>query len=216
MGVSKESNSYTFPFDTCETPNKKGIAQPYSVLTNIISCCIILYFLCYTTHFHTFLLLFSLFIFEVFHTFSHFIHIKGKLLYTLIHIAGFFVNVSFLNFMYHYTQQFPNNYYLLFLVGIIIVDIYCFFNLSFIYFLLTQILLFFAILCYYYPYLSSQIKYNIHLIILFIFIIYICFLNEKINCKRMLKTFPNFPFHAIIEVLGIIPIYLLVSTFYNL
>ena len=23
-------NKYTFPFNSCETPNKKGIAQPYS------------------------------------------------------------------------------------------------------------------------------------------------------------------------------------------
>ena len=216
MSVSKGQNSYTFPFDTCETPNKKGIAQPYSVLINIITCFIILYFLCYTKNTYTFLFLFSLFIFEVFHTFSHSIHIKGKLLYTITHIAAVFVNIAFFSLLYHYTNKLPNIYYLLFLVGIIIVDIYCFFNLSFIYFVLTQFILFISILCYYYPYLSNQIKHNIHLIILFTFIIYIFIINEKINCKRMLKIFPTFPFHIIIETLGIVPIYLLSSTFYNL
>jgi len=37
--------SYIFPFNTCETPNKNGIAQPYSVFFNIVSCFIIIYFL---------------------------------------------------------------------------------------------------------------------------------------------------------------------------
>ncbi len=27
---------YTFPFDTCEIPNKTGIAQPYSVFFNVL------------------------------------------------------------------------------------------------------------------------------------------------------------------------------------
>ena len=40
--------SYTFPFNTCEIPNKTGIAQPYSVFFNIVSCLIIIYFLTIT------------------------------------------------------------------------------------------------------------------------------------------------------------------------
>lgn len=35
---------YTFPFNTCETPNKNGIAQPYSALFNAINCLVIVYF----------------------------------------------------------------------------------------------------------------------------------------------------------------------------
>ena len=37
-------SEYTFPFDTCEKPNKNGIAQPYSAFFNIINCVIIFYF----------------------------------------------------------------------------------------------------------------------------------------------------------------------------
>jgi hypothetical protein len=39
---------YTFPFSTCERPNKNGISQPYSVFFNLISCFIIIYFLSLT------------------------------------------------------------------------------------------------------------------------------------------------------------------------
>ena len=45
-------SDYTFPFDTCEKPNKKGIAQPYSFFFNFISTLIIIYFLCQTRHFY--------------------------------------------------------------------------------------------------------------------------------------------------------------------
>ena len=139
-------NTYTFPFDTCEKPNKIGIAQPYSVFVNFITCSIVLYFLIKTKSYYAFFLLLALLIFEIFHTLSHFIHIKGKFLYTITHITGFLVNISFLNFLYNYTKVFPNIYYLIFLFLILICDLYSFFNLSFIYFVLTQIILFIAIL----------------------------------------------------------------------
>ena len=208
--------TYTFPFDTCEKPHKNGIAQPYSVCVNLITCSIVFYFLLKTTNSYNFLLLFALLVFELFHTFSHFIHIKGKLLFTITHIAGFFVNIAFLNFLYNYTHVFPKLYYVIFLGSILALDTFSFFHLSFIYFVLTQILLFVAILYYYYPLLPKQIKNKIHLILLTTVLIYMGFVNEKINCNEMLKTFPNFPFHIIIETLSIIPIYLLSSTFYNL
>jgi len=209
-------SDYTFPFDTCEKPNKNGIAQPYSVCVNLITCSIVFYFLLKTTNSYNFLLLFSLLVFELFHTFSHFIHIKGNLLFTITHIAGFFVNISFFNFLYNYTHTLPSTYYLLFLISILALDAFSFIHLSFIYFVLTQILLFVAILYYYYPLLPKQMKTKILFILLTTALIYLGFVNEKINCKSMLTAFPNFPFHVIIETVSIIPIYLLSSTFYNL
>ena len=68
---------YTFPFSTCEKPNKSGIAQPYSVLLNLINCIIVFYFLLKTKHNYTFILLFSILSFELFHVFSHILHIQG-------------------------------------------------------------------------------------------------------------------------------------------
>ena len=135
---------------------------------------------------------------------------------TITHIAGFLVNISFLNFLYNYTHILPKLYYLFFLGCILLLDAYSFFNLSFIYFVLTQIFLFVAILYYYYPVLPKQIKSKIQLILLITGLVYLGFVNEKVNCKTMLNMFPKFPFHAIIETLSIIPIYLFSHTFYNL
>lgn len=208
---------YTFPFDTCEKPNKDGlVAQPYSVIVNIITCSIVFYFLTLTTTYRAFFLLLSLLIFELFHTLSHFIHIEGKFLYTITHISGFLVNLSFLNFLYNYTGVFPSNSYLLFLGCILVADLFCFFNLSFIFFVATQILLFLAILVYYYNLLPSNIKYRIKLLVFSTILIYLLFVNEKMNCKKMMKMFPSFPFHMIIEIVSIIPIYFLSDTFYSL
>ena len=211
-----QQNIYTFPFDTCETPQESGIAQPYSVFVNIITCSIVLYFLVKTKSSHAFLLLLALFIFELFHTLSHFTHIKGKFLYTATHITGFLVNISFLNFLYRYTHVFPNIYYIGLICFILICDAYAFFNLSFIYFVLTQIILFITILFYYYPLLNKNIKTNLKIILVTTFLIYLAFVNEKMNCKKMLSAFPHFPFHMIIEALSIVPIYILSNTFYGL
>lgn len=211
-----QQNIYTFPFDTCETPQESGIAQPYSVCVNVITCSIVLFFLIQTKSYHAFLLLLALLIFELFHTLSHFIHIKGKFLFTATHITGFLVNISFLNFLYRYTNVFPATHYLIFLCGILVCDAYAFFNLSFIYFVLTQIIFFIAILFYYYPILNNNIKTNLKIILATTFLIYLAFVNEKMNCKNMLNSFPGFPFHMLIEALSIIPIYVLSNTFYRL
>jgi hypothetical protein len=208
--------TYTFPFDTCEKPQESGVAQPFSVFVNIITCSIILYFLLQTKSSHAFLLLLALLIFELFHTFSHSIHIKGTFQYTITHIAGFLFNVALLNFLYRHTKVFPTPHYIALLCGILVCDLYAFFNLSFIYFILTQICLFLAILFFYYPLLNSSVKTNLNVILASLFFIYVAFVNEKMNCESMLRKFPNFPFHVIIEAFSIVPIFILSKTFYCL
>lgn len=208
--------TYTFPFDTCEKPQESGVAQPFSVFVNMITCSIVLFFLLQTKSSHAFILLLALLIFELFHTFSHFIHIKGTLQYTITHIAGFLFNVALLNFLYRHTKVFPTPHYIAFLSGILACDLYAFFNLSFIYFILTQICLFLAILFFYYPLLNSYVKTNLNVILGSLFFIYVAFVNEKMNCENMLRKFPNFPFHVIIEAFSIIPIFILSKTFYCL
>ena len=208
--------TYTFPFDTCEKPQESGVAQPFSVAVNIITCSIVLFFLLRTKSRHAFLLLLALLIFEVFHTFSHFIHIKGPIQYTITHVAGFLFNVAWLNFLYRHTKVLPNPHFLAFLCGILVCDVYAFLNLSFIYFILTQICFFLAILFFYYPLLNRAVKTNLNMILASVFFIYLAFVNEKMNCENMLRRFPNFPFHVIIEAFSIIPIFILSKTFYSL
>jgi hypothetical protein len=211
-----DKNEYTFPFDTCETPKNKFFAQPYSVTVNFISTLIVLYFLSKTHTIHGFMLLFSLLLFDLSHTFSHFIHIKPGIQITLVHVLAYFLNFSFFYALYKYTKKIPSLSLIIFLIIILVIDIYAFFNLSLLYYIFTQILFFFSIFIYYYGSLSNSMKKNLNILLVIIGIIYLGFINEAFNCKKMLEKFPNFPFHAIIEILILFAVYFFSLSFYNI
>jgi len=59
-------------------------------------------------------------------------------------------------------------------------------------------------------------KKKLNILLIIIGIIYLGFINEAFNCKKMLEKFPNFPFHAIIEMLILIAVYIFSITFYNI
>ena len=99
----------TFPFNSCEIPNKNGIAQPYSTLVNVINCLVIVYFLVKTTTNYAFLLIASILCFELFHLFSHSIHIPGSIQTIVIHVISYFINISFFYAFYSYTKK-PNKF----------------------------------------------------------------------------------------------------------
>ena len=95
-------NEYTFPFDTCEKLNKNGIAQPYSAIFNLINCIIILHFLLKTKRKYTFILLFSILCFELFHVFSHIVHIQGNIQINITHLLTYFMNLAFFAKLLHF------------------------------------------------------------------------------------------------------------------
>jgi hypothetical protein len=111
-----KDNSYTFPFNTCEKPNKIGIAQPYSVFFNLLSCFIIIYFLTKTKSKYSFLLLIAILLFELFHTFSHTIHINNYSQIIITHLLAYFVNFCYFIVLYNYSKVFPNNMFLFYLL----------------------------------------------------------------------------------------------------
>jgi hypothetical protein len=209
-------NDYTFPFDTCEKPKNTYFAQPYSVTINIISTIIILYFLFNTRTLHAFILLFSLLLFDLSHTFSHFIHIKSSIQITLVHVLAYILNFAFLYALYKYTNKILSVPLIIFLTIILSFDVYAFFNLSLLYYIFTQILFFFSIFIYYYGFLKKNMKTNLNILLILIGFIYAGFVNEAFNCKKMLSMFPNFPFHAIIELLILCAVYVFSLTFYKI
>ena len=211
-----DKNKYTFPFDTCEKPINKFFAQPYSVTINFISTLIVLYFLFKTHTLHGFMLLFSLLLFDLSHTFSHFIHVKPGIQITLVHVLAYFLNFSFFYALYKYTKKIPSISLIIFLIIILVIDIYAFFNLSLLYYIFTQILFFFSIFIYYYSSLSNTMKKRLNILLVIIGIIYLGFINEAFNCKKMLEKFPNFPFHALIEILILFAVYFFSLSFYNI
>jgi len=207
---------YTFPFDTCETPKSKYFAQPYSVAVNLCSTLVVLYFLCKTQTTHAFLLLFSLLLFDISHTFSHFTHIKSKLQITLVHVLAYLLNFAFFYALYKHTNQVPSMLFLLFLFCIVSFDVYAFFNLSLLFYIFTQILFFFSVFFYYYSALTSNMKRRLNILLFFIGLVYLGFINEAMNCKKMLTRYPTFPFHAIIECIIFIAVYFFCLTFYTI
>ena len=209
-------NEYTFPFSTCEKSNKNGIAQPYSALFNLINCIIIFFFLLKTKKNHTFILLFSILCFELFHLFSHIIHIEGSIQINITHSLTYFMNLAFFYVFYRYTNKLPNYEFVFYLIALICIDIYSFFNLTIVYYLLSQSAIFISLLVYYFPLLPNFIQNSVYQIIFFVGVIILLFLNEKYNCEKMLKIYPHFPYHIFIEIIGIVLFYIISSNFYRL
>ena len=216
MSIFYMSKGYTFPFSTCEKPNKNGIAQPYSTLFNLINCLIIFYFLLKTKQNYTFILLFSILCFELFHVFSHSIHIPGSIQINITHLLSYCINFAFLFFFYNYVKILPNIWFLLYYISLIFFDIYTFCNMNVVYYIFSQALLFLSVLLYYYPFLPKTLKNNINIIFFLVILIIILFLNEKYNCEKMMSIYPHFPYHILIEIIGILLFYIICSNFYKL
>lgn len=209
-------SEYTFPFNTCEKPNKDGIAQPYSAFFNLINSLIIFYFLLKTKNNHTFLLLFSILCFELFHLFSHIVHIPGVIQLNTTHSLAYFINVSFLYALYCYTKKIPGYAFVFYLAALVCFDIYSFFHLSFIYYFISQSAILISLLLYYFPLLPHFIQNSVYTIIFLVVFITLLFLNEKANCEKMIDIYPHFPYHIFIELNGILLFYIISSHFYKL
>jgi len=209
-------SEYTFSFDTCEKSNKTGVAQPYSALFNLISCLIILFFLLKTKKLYTFLLLFSFFCFEVFHVFSHIIHINGPIQINITHSLAYLINIAYFYAFYSYTKKLPSFWVMLCLLILVCLDTYSFLYLSIVYYLITQFSIFILLFVYYLPLLPKFIKNGVYQIVFLLILIILLFLNETYNCEKMLQIYPAFPYHIFIEIAGVILFYIICSIFYKL
>jgi len=208
-------NNYIFPFDTCEE-KQEIIAQPYSAFLNLINCFIIIYFINKTTKIENIYLLSSLLLFEAFHVFSHSIHISGPIQTNITHTLTYFINISFFNLFYNYTKVLPDNNFFILLFSLISFDFYALTNLSVIYYIVAQSLIFLLPLIYYYKLLPLKIQSSIIEMAIYIIMIILLFINEKNNCKKLMKKYNKFPFHILIEIVGIILFSTISYNFYNL
>lgn len=182
----------------------------------MLSTIIILYFLCNTRTLYAFILFFSLLLFDLSHTFSHFIHIKSSIQLLLVHVLAYILNFAFFYALYNYTNKLPSILLIIFLIIVLSFDIYAFFHLSLLFYVFTQILFFFSIFLYYYGSLPKDMKQMLNILLVLIGIIYLGFINEAFNCKTMLDIYPNFPFHAIIEIFILFAVYIFCLIFYNI
>jgi len=215
--MHETKHDYLFPFDTCEPPQKTGmIAQPWSVLVNCFSLLITCYFLSLAKHSYSFALVLSILLFQVFHQFSHIVHIEGKLQTYIIHSLAIIVNFFYVYALYRFTKKFPETWFLLYVAAILAADMYALMYLPFIFYFFTQILLLVSTFVYYNSMMPAYYQETLPYIVASIFVLFMLFLGETTYCHSMLRIFPGFPFHAMTEIVGIIPLYLLLSVFYRL
>jgi hypothetical protein len=209
----EENKDFIFPFSTCEKPNKTGIAQPYSVFINVITIFIIIFFLFQVKNIYAFFLILSLLAFESVHTFSHIIHLPNYIQINIIHCLAYIVNFCYLLAFYNYTNKLPSPLFATILIILLLFDIYAFLFLSFVFYFTSSLLIFFSILIYYYKYIPKDKQHYILIILGLGIFIMLCFYNEKMNCKKMLEIFPNFPFHAPLEIGGLLVFYYICKFF---
>ena len=205
-------DTYTFPFDTCEKPHKSGVAQPYSAAINAVNCLVILYFLIKAKSSHAFMFLLSIFLFEAMHTFSHIVHIPGKIQLSIVHILAYCANFALLWYAYKTSHRIPNGWFDVWYAALVGFDIYAFMNLSIIIYLLTQSAMFISTLTYYYHDFPKALREKMPWILLFIGITIAFIVNESYHCKTMATAYPNFPFHIFIELNGLVLFYLVSSS----
>jgi len=211
-------NKYTFPFNSCEIPQKNGISQPYSTMINIILCIIIFLFLLKSNNIYSKLFLLSILVFNIFHTFSHTMHIKNlkNSQFLLTHFSAI-ISTFFLIILLNYiTKKNINLFQILFLIFLYLFDIFLIIsNTSHIYNIIIFMIILFIIMIFYYNFLSNTIKKYIIYIIIFSIIVLFFQVFEILNCEYILQNFKNFPFHIITESSAFIPITLLCYTFYK-
>lgn len=102
------------------------------------------------------------------------------------------------------TNKNPNIYLIIILSLIIIIDLYILiYSTSKLYMIFTAFMLPIIIVIFYYKYYPDIIKKSIPYLIILLFVVISLILNEKFNCKVMI-SYANLPYHAIIEILGLI------------
>ena len=208
---------YFYPFHTCEQPyiSSKYIAQPVSATINIITVSILTYFFIKSHTIEIKLLLLSFIAFQVFHAFSHIIHIDGNIQSNIIHIIWYFLTFMILLTSIKITNKYPDIYIILLLIFVIIIDIsILIYSINKVYMIFTAFALPLIIVISYYKYYPEEMKKAIPYLIGLLFILIIVLLNEKFNCELMM-SYINLPYHAIIELLGLILFALLAYIFYK-
>ena len=193
-----------FPFKTCEEPNKKSwVAQPVSAFINFIQVIILFYFFLKAKTVIIKLLILTFIAFQLFHTYSHIKHVNGAIQSNIIHSIWYFLSFMVLIASIKITRKNPNIYTILILLFIIIIDIYLFIKKINLYMIFTALSLPVVIVLSYYKLYPNEIKKAIPYLISLLIIVGFFLLNEKINCENMMK-FAKLPYHAIIEILGMI------------
>lgn len=199
-------DDYLFPFHTCERPYaiSNHVAQPYSVLVNLISCFILIYALFTSRNRYIQFFFGTLFVFEMVHTYSHYRHLPNKIQLKIIHMLAYLVNITYLLVFVNITGRIPPIQILVIYFVLVLLDLKFFSDQKFIGYFTTQLLIISLTNIYFYPIVSHIIpKQYLIAFVTLILILILLFLNEMYNCEKMLNHM-LFPYHVIVESIGVI------------
>ena len=204
--MNKFMTDYTFPFSTCEIPYQTStkIAQPYSFIINLVSTIILVYALLTSKNLYIQLFFGILILFEGFHTYSHYKHLDGDIQTKIIHILAYLANIFYLMIFINITKIIPPLEIFLLYGFVIVLDLIFFIKKIFIGYFIAQLILIIITNLYFYKYVMNRLPYYyIHIFMVLMILLIILFLNEMYHCKNMLLHY-KFPYHAIIETVGVL------------
>jgi len=207
---------YVFPFNTCEVPdNNSLVKQPVSALINLISTIILFYLSTKAKTNMVSFLLFCYALFELWHTISHIVHLENKDLQTnVVHILGYLIAFSSLWSIQQLSGKVNSMLFYIILTIIVVIDLYTWSEIKGMWTILTGLSIFAFIIFGSIDKLNPQFQNSLPFFIIGLLVLFLLFVNENINCDKMLE-YHIFPYHAIIEVLGLIMFVALSKQFLN-
>jgi hypothetical protein len=141
-----------------------------------------------------------LIIFELWHCFSHARHVPGKMQAIVIHAVAYLFQAGLLWVFYDISERFPS----LPMIGVMVVvtswDLYAFVKLPFIHYFFASLLLLMLILVSYVDLIPSR---SLSILAVLLAALILVVFNETRHCQRMLQH-KVFPYHIMIEILGVI------------
>ena len=196
---------FVFPFTTCEIPeNDSFVKQPFSAFINFLSSIILIYFAFCSKTTCVQWTLFSYFLFEIWHTFSHIQHLEDKTIQTnVVHVLGYLIAFSSLWSIEKLSGQKNSTNFYIILSLIVCIDIFTWFKIKGISTIFTGLFIFAFIVFGSIHKLSPNFKKSIPFLISGLILLFVLFVNENRNCQKMLE-YKKFPYHAIIEVVGLV------------
>ena len=214
--ATKQEDIYEFPKSTCERPQTNSIiAQPYSVFVNLLSIILLAYFSLESKVFIHQIPFALLIAFEVIHSFFHAVHleksqwiIQGIDLqkYTL-HFVGYIILAVLFYDFYDFTQTLPETGFLLWLLFLIVLDIYSFFQTYFLLKIAPLILMFVSLFYYYASCFSKKSKQYLYGLIVSVAFIFLFEWIEVTFGKQLMESWSWFPFHIFVETSGLVAFY---------
>lgn len=201
---------WTFPKKTCEPEGASFcIDQPYSFLVNltILAVLLVLFGRARTLPTRTALLCFI--VFEILHAWSHARHIPGRFQLTIIHLIGytFFLSIGWclqtrLNVLQKYWRF---RYWIISLfVVLFVADVYFFlFGKYPIAQVFTSALILFSLIVICLPLMTNRLRSWWIATLISSVLVFSQIAIEARFCSTWRRRFPRFPFHIIVELLGL-------------